>query len=143
MGARKHNRKIVELLQLPAADLKRKLANGKDFSLIMKFFFDRFVDEPKFMIASHPIEVPKDLADAVGQVFASIHRSAVPASSWRIGQVSLLNLIHGTITTDDGPAVIVWATDIAVGLLGMPNLKTRNTMFARISVSNRKNAPAN
>ena len=46
-----------------------------------------------------------------------------------------LNLIHGMIVTSAGTAVIVWATDISVGLLGMPNTETGQSTFARITVT--------
>ena len=125
----------MELLDLPIVELKRQLATGKNFALIMKFFFDHFVDEPNFTAASSPTDVPQSLAEAVGQIFASIGPASVIVSSWRLNEVPLLNLIHGTVTTTQSSAVILWATDIAVGLLGIPDLKTGNTMYGRITIT--------
>ena len=133
----------MELLDLPTNELKSRLVNEKDFAQIMKFFFDRFVDQRSFMSASRPVRAPQTLIEAVGKVFATVAPKKVIASSWQLCEVGLLNLIHGSVTTKDGLAIVLWATDIKVGLVGMPDMKTGNVLYSRLTVTPAQAAAAN
>jgi hypothetical protein len=88
----------MKLLDLPINELKRQLTTGKDLAGVMKFFFDRFVDEPAFLETSHPIAVPNDLAQGVSRVVSTIWPQADVLTEWQLGEVPLLGIVHGAVT---------------------------------------------
>jgi len=120
---------------LPANKLKRKLATGKDFAAVMRFFFDSFVDQPDFLNAGHPITVPSDLEEAIGKVVAHVWPKRNVITEWKIVEVPLLGIIHGTVMMNGKPSVLLWAPDIGMGIIALPDVLTGNTMYARITVS--------
>ena len=124
----------MNLLDLPTSELKRRLTTGKDLASVMKFFFDRFVDEPVFLKASHPVAVPNDLAQGVSGVVSTIWPSTAVLTEWQLGEVSLLGINHGAVTIGKRQGIVFWASDLAVGILSIPNLLTGETIHARISI---------
>jgi hypothetical protein len=125
----------MEILDLPANELKRQITTGKELALVMKFFFDRFVDEPGFMESSRPIEVPTALAQCVARVAATLWPDQKISSEWQVGEVALLGIVHGTAVLKGTPAVVLWASDLSAGILSLPNVATGQTIYARISIS--------
>ena len=64
------------------------------------------------------------------------------ASKYRI-HGSLLSIVHGAVTMGKSQGIVFWASDLAVGILSIPNLLTGEIVYARISITARQAGPAN
>ena len=125
----------MSLLNLPAGELKRQLATGKDLATVMQFFFDSFVDQPGFLEAGHPVPASSELQQLVGRFVAAMWPDQNVLTEWLVMEVPLLRLVHGTVKLNGSPATLVWASDISVGIIGLPNAKTGNTMYGRMTLT--------
>ena len=125
----------MSLLNLPVSELKRQLATGKDLATVMKFFFDSFVDHPGFLEAGHPTTASSELQQVVGKFVSAMWPKQNIITEWQIIEVPLLRLIHGTVKMNGSPSTLVWAPDISVGIIGLPNTRTGTTMYGRMTLT--------
>jgi hypothetical protein len=125
----------MSLLNLPIGELKRQLATGKDLATVMKFFFDSFVDHPGFLQAGHPVPASKQLQEIVGKFIDRVWPNQNVITEWLVIEVPLLGIVHGTVNMNGKPTTLLWAPDIAVGIIALPDIRTGNTMYGRITVT--------
>lgn len=126
----------MPLLNLPINELKRQLATGKDLAAVMKFFFDSFVDQPGFLEAGHPVPASNELQMVVRKFVSAMWPKQNVATEWQIIEVPLLGIIHGTVMMKGSPGTLLWAPDISVGILGLPDTRTGTTMYSRMTLTN-------
>ena len=101
----------------------------------MRFFFDSFVDHPGFLEAGHPVPASNELQQVVGRFISAMWPKQNVVTEWLIIEVPLLRIIHGTVKMNGSPATLLWAPDISVGILGLPNARTGNTIYGRMTLT--------
>lgn len=122
------DKKIAEKLEI----LKKKLVEEKEFSAIMTYFYDTFMDFPEFQDRSKPFK-----SELLERLIENIAEQRYQKKS-TIRNVLLLQLekhkfIHGGFTIASRIGNIIYFPEINKGLLCMATLSGGTTDFTRFS----------
>jgi hypothetical protein len=117
-------------------ELKRKMATDKEIAHAMEFFFDHFVDSPGFMSLGYAKELPEEVKQGVYQALGTAFGKARFLIEWLTGEIPEMQIIHGTVSIDGKPGVILWASDIKTGILSIPKeVGSAELLYIRLSLT--------
>ena len=114
--------------------LRQKIVNGKDFSEVFEYFFDKFGENPEFLGVGEPVEnelLLKMVCQFAGKVFKT--EKLLVARVLFVG-IKEHKFIHGCMTINDAMCSVIYCEDLQKGIIAIHRFSgDENTHFGRFS----------